>query len=676
MDRRPTPAREKRINIMRNVVKHSPRNILLLLLLLAFGLRIYRLPQLSLRADEASTLFQAEVSWSELVNRLASPEPHQPLYLVLLHGWIKVAGDSQLAVRYLTLMSGVLVMPLIYLLGRRLITGRTRQAALWTCLLVAINPMLIWDAQDNRMYPVLAVLNLASFYFSLSILEGRGGRKHWLGYVASTTLALFTHYLAVFVIIAENVVWASLVWSLPQRRQRIGRWIAAQTAVALFFAPWLLRDTAVVTQYTTGFLQPVSAVETLRRTVVGLSLGLSVDAQLGSFMALGFVLTLILGALSYSAREKVAPPSDGLTEMRSLLVLLIYLAVPLASVVIFSVVRFPIFDERYIMLSLPPLLLLLGRGLATISSTGLRRWLAALGLLSILATTGYSLHNYYFVPQYIKGPDWQSYAARLIECAEPGDILVQNYPDPGLPYQLRDQIPRLVLPAGYPVDVPGTESALLGLSETHARMWLQPQRSDQWDADSTVEKWMDRNSFKVAEERFDSLRLALYLPISSYEDKLTPVEAELGDRIRLLGYTLEAEMEQLSRGVCDPLQFPDTVSVRAGDWLHLTLLWQASVEIPQDYTVFIHLYDENERIWGQQDGPPVNGSYPTSLWSPDEKIWDQHRFLVSTDAPPGEYRLAVGMYGPTTGTRLKVTVGDEFRMSEDRILLSTVQAVR
>lgn len=658
-------------------MKHLPRSILLLLLLLlTFGLRIYRLPQLSLRADEAATVFQAGVTWSQLVQKLAVPDPHQPLYLVLLRGWMEVAGDGELAVRFLTLMSGVLMMPLMYQLARRLVAGKTREMALWTCLLVAINPMLIWDAQDNRMYPVLAVLNLASFYFSLSMLEGRDSRKHWFGYVASTTLALFTHYLAVFVIIAENVVWASLVWSLPQRRKRTGRWIAAQAAVALLLAPWLLRDLTTVTQFTAKFLQPVSVGEMLQRTLVGLSLGRSVDAQLGLLLSLAFMLTLILGFLHYSSRAKADPPSGGLTEVQSTLILLIYLVVPLGCVTIFSVVRYPIFDERYIMLALPPFLLLLGRGLSAISSSGHRRWLAALGLVSILAGTGYSLHNYYFVPQYMKGVDWRSYVTRLVECAEPGDVLVQNHPDPGLTYHLRDRIPRILLPAGFPVDVSSTEAALRSLSETSERMWLQPNRYDQWDADGMVEKWMDWNSFKVAEESFGSLRLALYLPVGSYQQKLTPVEAELGDRIRLVGYTLEAETEAQSRGVCDPLQFPDTVLLEPGDRLNLTLLWEASFRIPQDYTVSVHVYDEKEQIWGQKDSPPVNGSYPTSIWSPNEKILDRYEIQVDPEAPLGKYRIAVIMYDPITGDRLKSTAGEEFRMSEDRILLAIVRVSR
>jgi uncharacterized membrane protein len=110
---------------------------------------------------------------------------------------MRLGGDGELAARYLTLISGVLLLPLVYVLGRYLFPDETMPVGLWACLLVAINPLLIWDTQDNRMYPLLAVFNAASFYFSLSILQNHGRWIRWLGYVASTALALYTHYLVV-----------------------------------------------------------------------------------------------------------------------------------------------------------------------------------------------------------------------------------------------------------------------------------------------------------------------------------------------------------------------------------------------------------------------------------------------------------------------------------------------
>jgi hypothetical protein len=344
----------------------------------------------------------------------------------------------------------------------------------------------------------------------------------------------------------------------------------------------------------------------------------------------------------------------------------------MACIAIFSILRFPIFDERYIMLSLPAYLLILARGLSNLSTSGPRRWIAAFGLIWILLVTGYSLRNYYFVPRHMKGIDWREYVGQLLECAEPGDVLIQNYPDPGLTYHLRDRMPRVLLPTGYPVDIQQTEAELQRLSKTHARIWLQPAKYGQWDSEGLVETWLDRYTLKVAELAFPRARLARYLPRQTYESMISTVQVVLGDRIQLVGYALERESGVQSGGLCEPSQLLDTVTLRPGERLYLTLFWQPLSQIAEDYTVFSHIYSEDGRLWGQKDSQPVGGSYPTSRWQLDEPIVDRYEILLDPEAPVGEYLLTAGMYDLVTGDRLPVAGDDEFLMDEDRILLTTI----
>jgi len=114
-----------------------------------------------------------------------------------------------------------------------------------------------------------------------------------------------------------------------------------------------------------------------------------------------------------------------------------------------------------------------------------------------------------------------------------------------------------------------------------------------------------------------------------------PVRAVLGERVRLLGYNLES-------------------GFRPGDNIHLTLFWQCLEEMEQDHTVFTHLVDGKQNIWGQKDNPPVDGFYPTSGWEAGEIVRDQYDILISPQAPPGEYQMEVGMYLAETGERLAV----------------------
>ena len=73
-------------------------------------------------------------------------------------------------------------------------------------------------------------------------------------------------------------------------------------------------------------------------------------------------------------------------------------------------------------------------------------------LVLMLASSGYSLFNYFYVPAYAKSPDWRALATTLRQQSAPGDLVIHNYRDPALQYYLQDDLHLVVLPASSPVD--------------------------------------------------------------------------------------------------------------------------------------------------------------------------------------------------------------------------------
>ncbi|RMF04729.1 MAG: hypothetical protein D6768_02525, partial [Chloroflexi bacterium] len=71
-----------------------------------------------------------------------------------------------------------------------------------------------------------------------------------------------------------------------------------------------------------------------------------------------------------------------------------------------------------------------------------------------------------------------------------------------------------------------------------------------------------------------------------------------------------------------------------------------------DYTVFVHLLDENDQMVAGSDSQPLNGRYPTTIWQADETIPDTHTLPLPQNLPPGTYRLALGLYHQPSGQRL------------------------
>ena len=130
-----------------------------------------------------------------------------------------------------------------------------------------------------------------------------------------------------------------------------------------------------------------------------------------------------------------------------------------------------------------------------------------------------------------------------------------------------------------------------------------------------------------------------------------PLQAELGEMVRFLGYDLPRR------------------EVSPGDMLSLTLYWQTIRRMDTSYTVFTHLLDENSRIWGQKDNIPVQSTYPTTGWLPGEVIVDHYEIPVRKDAPPGLYRIEIGLYDAATGIRLPVVNPADQALLGDHLLL-------
>lgn len=91
-----------------------------------------------------------------------------------------------------------------------------------------------------------------------------------------------------------------------------------------------------------------------------------------------------------------------------------------------------------------------------------------------------------------------------------------------------------------------------------------------------------------------------------------------------------------------------------GGQLPVTLTWQGLTGMNEDYTVFVQVLDAADRIVGQVDAWPVQGTFPTSQWRPGEVITDPYVVQLSPDLAPGDYRLHVGLYLLATGQRLAV----------------------
>ncbi|HZB70503.1 MAG TPA: glycosyltransferase family 39 protein, partial [Acidimicrobiales bacterium] len=153
--------------------------------------------------DEALSVDVARLPLGELRGALAH-DGHPPLYYVLLHLWMRVFGEGDLAVRSLSGLFAVAALPLAWRLGDRL---GGRSAAVASLVVLASSPFAIRYATEARMYTLVMLLVLVGALALRRALAEAAGR--WLVVVAVTSgLLLLTHYWSFYLVGATALLLA------------------------------------------------------------------------------------------------------------------------------------------------------------------------------------------------------------------------------------------------------------------------------------------------------------------------------------------------------------------------------------------------------------------------------------------------------------------------------------
>ncbi|MDY7041558.1 MAG: glycosyltransferase family 39 protein [Chloroflexota bacterium] len=135
------------------------------------------------------------------------------------------------------------------------------------------------------------------------------------------------------------------------------------------------------------------------------------------------------------------------------------------------------------------------------------------------------------------------------------------------------------------------------------------------------------------------------------------LNVNFGERMQLLGYDLEAN------------------EVHPGEFLHFTLYWKCLDSMNRDWSVFLHLLDENELVIAQRDRYPGQGSLATPLLTPGQTFADRYVLPIPATAySPSDATLEVGLFEVNTNERLPAIsvggelLGDHLRFEHIRIV--------
>lgn len=611
--------------------------LLLLIVGLGLGLRLYGLDAQSLWYDEGFSVYLARMDLDEITARTAA-DIQPPLYYYLLHGWIGLFGDGERALRGLSVLFGVLTVPLAYAVAWQLF--RSRLAGLLAALLVAVSPLHVWYGQEVRMYTLLTFLCLLSSYLLLLVVEAEKSLSIvllWAAYTLVNVAALYTHYFAFFVLVFQ-ALYVFVVWvaSAGRRLYLLLGGLASGVATLLLYLPWLpelVTRYGADVSYWPGQLKLHEVLVDMAISFVG---GESVSEAVGILLAAGYGMVSILCILALLSQAVRSSQQEVQRRPHPLLFLLLYLLVPPALILALSY-NTPKFNARYVMVSHPAFSLILAGGLAALwqrraGSLGnvLRGALSVLALTFLLSVSVYANYNALADSAFARA-DFRGVARTIQEQMGPDEaiILTSGHMFPVFDYYAPG-VERHLLPDSPTLDTTRTldYSIAADLNKWLAGkdgVWLVLWQDEVVDPTGYLTTMLG----EVAEEQavgqvFPQVGLRHYrLPANAFLSEQPtiahPTDFNFGNQLRLLGYT----------------QIDDR---------QVVLFWEALQPLDEDYRVSLVLRDTAGQSWGQWDGRPSAYLYPTDRWRVGQIVFGRYELVANPGTPPGDYGLEVGVY--------------------------------
>ncbi|MBN1642435.1 MAG: glycosyltransferase family 39 protein [Anaerolineae bacterium] len=640
------------------------------LLLFAVALRAANLTTQSLWADEGNSVRLSERRLPLIIDA-ARADVHPPGYYLLLWGWVRVFGQSEIAVRALSVVVGTATVWMVYLLGTRVWTARTGWLAAFCA---AVSPFQVQYSQEVRMYILVAFLAAATLYALVRWLEASAsaGQMGWgwgVTYVAAAAAGLWTHYSFPIVLVAVNA--AVLCWLLASRGRGESangvkgrnalQWAGLQVAALVLFVPWLPIAWARISAYG-AISRSTPLVQVAGQWLKLLSVGESVATDdLAKWMTVGIAGLAVFGI--WSGLGSLSRLRAGEWRSVAALGLTLVTVAPVVMMASLELAGRSAYRPKFFLVASPAFSVLVGAGISLLerpSDAGRtmanRLWLL-LGIGLVGLASARSLRNYYADPAYARS-DYRTIAATVSAEASAGDGILLNAPNQWevFTYYYRGDLPVYPLCRSRPPVGDDVHAELEEIAAAHDRLYVVLWALDESDPERIVERWLQQHAYKLSDTWYGDVRLATYA---------TAVDDEVA----------------LVKDALDDVRFGDTIALRAyrvaptqlapGDAVRVTLSWEALGVSANRYKVFLHLVAPDGQIASQYDGEPGGGLNPTTRWAPEQGVFAERcGLVVPRHASAGEYHLLMGLYDLSGAPRLPVSVAGEGAV--DSIDLATV----
>jgi uncharacterized membrane protein len=365
--------------------------------LLLVGALVLRLPHIndSLWFDE---VWRTHVSLAgDSLRYVLWHDTHPPLFALVLWGWIRVFGDSEIAVRVPALLCGLGSIAMTVALARRWFGSRL---AILAGGLLAASPAHIWYSHENKNNMLLVLLTVTAVW-GLDRAWRSDRLRDWAVFVIASVLSLWTNLFAFWITCATCGWLCFRALRNGRRVHALQRTVTATLMVGAGFAPLAVWDLVRPERLRLeNYLRPFTVAEVYKLLLIYLAHGNTLRTispyepfhslllqPPGLFLVDACFAGLLLSGLVWVCRRRHAVSAAADPAVPSLL--LFYLFVPLVTVWLASWVNAQIYIERSMLIVLPPYVILLAAGLTALP----RRAVRGVALITVLVLDGFALFN-------------------------------------------------------------------------------------------------------------------------------------------------------------------------------------------------------------------------------------------------------------------------------------------
>lgn len=363
-------------------------------------------------------------------NLLNTDLQHTPLYFFLLHYWMKIFGASEFAMRFLSLIFGVLTVPLTFILANK-ITSKSN--AFFAGLVCCVCPLLVLFSSEVRMYSAVVFLVLLSLNY-LTDFEQKNDKKSLIKLVITNILIPYTFVGGILYNLSLIICYSHYL--IKNNKEKLHKYLKYEKIEWLCLIPYFIlifyyakmRSLFVISHE--GALRFAYIIDVIRN-FFGATIENNVYWVNDTFtLTFGFCLLVIVPCVYFIwGYIKTLKDDNGFIKFLSILVFANF-----AFTILFSALKVNVFTCRYILYVLPMAIILSVIGLREkLSQKHFKIFL----ILFILCSGVFSIKN----AKTINTNKETAFKISAIECAKLGlnsnDVVIMPFGSDA-PYYFRD----------------------------------------------------------------------------------------------------------------------------------------------------------------------------------------------------------------------------------------------